>query len=254
MSPIIGLSGIAGSLYFVFTYPARGFQGYFDIPSFVLLVVAPPCIMLLSHTLQDFWVGTVTLIKTLFGGQAKVEKEVINVLTQSAAMVRGEGIGALVKVRNAIKYELLRDGVSLIVNDFTPEEIRHNLAAKINAKQQRLSLAANFFDNMSKLCPGVGMIGTLLGLIGMLSQLTDPTKIGGGMALAMITTLYGLLLGTLLYGPCGEKISLEAEKSLEVDMMVLEGVLGLKGKKSSVHFNDIMKTYSKQGGGKKKGS
>ena len=60
----------------------------------------------------------------------------------------------------------------------------------------------------------------------------------------MITTLYGLLLGTVLYAPCSEKISLEAEKILEIDLMVLEGVISLKAKKSSVHMKDIMSTYS----------
>ena len=108
---------------------------------------------------------------------------------------------------------------------------------------------------MSKVSPGVGMIGTLLGLINMMANLRDPSQIGGGMALAMITTLYGLILGTILYGPCSEKITLEAEKSHEVDLMVLEGVLSLNGKKSSVHMRDIMSTFvaGKGGGGEKGG-
>jgi len=212
------------------------------------LGVAPPSVMLLSHTLKDFWVGAATLLKALFKTQRQVETEIINVLTHSSALVRSEGIGSLIKVRDVVRYELLRDGLSLIVNDFSPEEIRHNIMAKINAKQGRMALAVNLFENMSKVCPGVGMIGTLLGLIAMLSNLTDPSKIGGGMALAMITTLYGLLLGTIVYAPCSEKINLEAEKTLELDLMVLEGVMTLKGKKSSVHLNDIVKTYGNKKG------
>ena len=87
------------------------------------------------------------------------------------------------------------------------------------------------------------MIGTLMGLIGMMSNLSDPATIGSGMALALITTLYGLLLGTILYAPFGEKIAIEAEKSQELNLMVMEGVLALKGKKSSVHLKNIMSTY-----------
>ena len=250
MSPIIGICGVVFCLYFVFTYPSAGFAGFFDIPSMVLLGVCPPCVMLLSHSIGDFITGFQTLIKAAFTRQSSLEAGVINTLTKASALVRSEGIGSLVKIRNQIKYDLLKDGVSLIVNDFSAEEIRHNISNKINAKQQRMALAGNLFENMSKLCPGVGMIGTLIGLISMLSVLTDPTKIGGGMALAMITTLYGLLLGSFLYGPMSEKIALEAERSLEIDQLVLEGVMSLKGKKSSVHLNDIMKTY---GSGSKKG-
>ena len=244
MSPIIGLAGIGFSLYFVFSSPLEGFRGFYDLPSLVMLALCPPSIMLLSHTIGDFLTGIGALIKAQFGGQKRTQVEVINILTHASALVRAEGIGALLRIRDKIRYELLRDGISLIVNDFTSDEIRHNLTAKINAKQTRMQLAANLFENMAKVSPGIGMIGTLLGLVEMMANLNDPTTIGGGMALAMITTLYGLLLGTIIYGPCSEKIGLEADKNMEIDMMVLEGVLTLKGKKSSIHLKDIMKTYA----------
>lgn len=247
MSPLIGLAGIIYSLYFVFTAPSVGFKGYFDLPSFVLLLLAPPCVLLLSHSLSDFKTGFQTLMASMVGGSNRTRLEVINALTQTSGLVRSQGLGALMQVKDRIGYDLMRDGVNLIVNNFTPEEIRHNLMAKINTKQTRMALASNLFDNMSKASPGVGMLGTLLGLIAMMANLKDPSQIGGGMALAMITTLYGVILGTFIYGPCAERITLEAEKSLEVDMMVLEGVLGLKGKKSSVHMRDILKTYNRQG-------
>ena len=250
MSPLLGIAGICYALYFVFTTPSGGFQGYYDKPSLVLLLLTPPCIMLLSHTLADFFVGAVTLMKSLFRRQKSSQKEVINFLSQASAMIRSQGMGSLVSVKDKISYDLLRDGVTMIVNNFTADEIRHNLTAKINAKQSRMELAANLFENMAKVSPGVGMIGTLLGLIDMMANLTDPSKIGGGMALAMITTLYGLLLGRLLYGPCSEKISLEKEKSTEIDLMVLEGVISLKSKKSSLHMKDIMNTYGSSRGSK----
>ncbi len=257
VSAIIGLCGIGISLWYVFMFPSPGFKGYFDLPSCILLVVAPPSIMLLSHRITDFMTGLKTLWDAAFGGHDRMEEHVINTLTQAAALVRAEGIGALVKIRGHVKYDFLRDGVSLIVNDFSEEEIRHNLVGKINAKQQRMSLASGMFENMSKISPGVGMLGTLLGLIGMMSTLNDPTKIGAGMALSLITTLYGVILGTFIYAPCAEKISLATERSMEIDTLVLEGVMALKGKKSSVHLNNVMKTYASQsrkiaagGGGK----
>ena len=244
VSAIVGIIGIIGSLYYVFNFPSPGFAGYFDKPSFVLLMIMPPSVMLLSHSIQDFITGISTLVTTLFSSRDSTQNEVIDILTRSSAMVRSDGIGALVQVRGAIRYPLLRDGVSLIINDFSPQEIHHNISNKINTKQTKMALASNLFENMSKLSPGVGMIGTLLGLIAMMEQLGDPSQIGKGMALAMITTLYGLLLGTLVYAPMGEKIGLEAEKVMETDQLVLEGVMSLKGKKSSVHMKDIMSTYA----------
>ena len=97
---------------------------------------------------------------------------------------------------------------------------------------------------MSKLSPGVGMIEPLMGLIEMMANLKDPSQIGG-MAPAMITTFYGLLLGTVVYGPFSEKIALEAEKSQELDFLIMESIVALKERKSSIHMKDIVNTYAK---------
>ncbi len=244
LSPILGVIGIVGALGFVFTQPSGSFRGFFDLTSLVFLVVVPPSVMLLSHTLKDFSVGIQTVISSMTGSTMRHGEEIIAILTRASAMVRSDGIGSLVGLRNHIRYPFLRDSISMIVNDFSAEEIRHNLTNKINAKQSRMSLASHLFENMAAVSPGVGLMGTLIGLIQMMSNLSDPSRIGGGMALAMITTLYGIFLGTLLYAPCSEKISLESEKCLEIDLMVLEGVMSLKNKKSSVHMKDIMSTYA----------
>jgi chemotaxis protein MotA len=244
MSQLVGLVGVIATVWFVLTHPNPNFKGFWDLGSAVLLGFGPPCIMLMSHTLADFVMGIKLLFQSITSRHNHHQEEIIGALTKASQMVRSEGLGALVSIRDRVNYGLLKDGLSLIINDFKPDEIRHNMMARINAKQSRMALATNLFENMAKLCPGVGMIGTLLGLIQMLSQMNDPTKLGGGMAMAMITTLYGLGIGTVIYGPWGEKIHLEAEKSNDLDMMVLEGILNIKSRKSSVHMKDIMKTYA----------
>lgn len=245
MSTIIGLCGIVYSIYFAFTHPHKGFTGYFDLPAVVLLGITPPSVMLLSNTVGDFLMGFRILLGSMLKSKRSLQGEVINTLSSLSAAVRTDGYAALVNARKRIKYDFLRDGVSMIVNDFSADEIRHNLEAKINAKQSRMTHASDLFENMSKVCPGVGMIGTLMGLIGMMSNMSDPNTIGSGMAMALITTLYGLMLGTILYQPWGAKIAVEAEKATEIDFLVLEGVLHMKNRKSSVHLSNIMNTYTR---------
>jgi len=250
MSMLIGMIGIVGSLAFIFTYKSQGYQGYFDLPSIVLVGIAPPSVMLLSHTIVDFLTGIRLLISSIISQGRRNHMEVIETLTVASKAVRSDGLGAVMPIRDKARYDLLRDGLSLIINDFRPEEIKHNLMARINQKQSHMALASSLFENMSKVSPGVGMIGTLLGLIQMMANMSDPSALGTGMALAMITTLYGLLLGTVIYGPLGEKIAIEAEKSLEIDLLVVDGILNIKGKKSSAHLKDLLKSYSGNGRGK----
>jgi chemotaxis protein MotA len=245
VSPLIGMAGIAFAAWFFFSHEGKsGFTGYFQAAGLVLLIVGPPSIMLLSHTLADFVTGFKLLFSSMFSRVRKHHEEVIDTLAAASKAVRSEGLGAVIPFRDKARYDLLRDGLAMIINDFKPDEIRNNLMARINLKQSHMQMAASLFENMSRLSPGVGMIGTLMGLIGMLSNMSDPAKIGSNMALAMITTLYGLALGTIIFGPWGEKVTLEAEKTLELDLLVVEGVLNIKGKKSSVHLKDLVKSYS----------
>lgn len=243
MSVIIGTCGILASFYFVFTSPRSGFGGYLDIASLEMLLALPPSIMLLSHTVGDLLTGIRVLIHSVFNGTERRQLHVIKAITVSAAKVRRVGVGSLVDDLAKFRYPLLRDGVSLIVNNFSRDEIRYNLQSKINARQQELYMAHNLFENMAKVCPGIGMIGTVIGLIAMMSNLKDPATIGSGMALALLTTLYGLLLGTIIYAPLSERIAIEAEKIAKLDNLVFDGVLALKEKKSTLHFKDILKTY-----------
>lgn len=244
MSSLFGIVGVIGALYYAFTQEGGGFKGYLHPGALVLLAIAPPSIMLLSHSFTDFLTGFNLLFSAMTNRIRHHHEEVIETLTNASKAVRSEGLGAIIPIRDRAKYVLLRDGLSLIVNDFKPDEIRNNLMARVNAKQTQMSLASHLFQEMSKVCPGVGMIGTLMGLIGMLAHMEDPSKIGSNMALAMITTLYGLMVGTILYAPFGEKIALEAERTLEVDMLVVEGVLNIKGKKSSAHLKDLVQSYA----------
>ena len=108
MSPILGILGISYSLYYVFTKPSAGFNGFLDMPSLVLLLLMPPSIMLLSHSLSDCLLGIATLLKALFKPQAREEKHIINLLTKASSLVRSEGIGSLVNVRKVANYPLLK--------------------------------------------------------------------------------------------------------------------------------------------------
>jgi chemotaxis protein MotA len=174
----------------------------------------------------------------------KEMNKIVNQLTQMSQSVRQDGVGALMNMRAQVHHPLLKDGINLILNGFTSEDIRNNLVAKVNTQQFHLQHAAKLFQALGQLCPGMGLVGTVTGLILMLSNLSDPSKIGAGMAVSLLATLYGLIFGTVLYSPIAEKLSLYAEKRLQLDTMIMEGVMLLKEKKSNAHMTDVLKTYA----------
>lgn len=251
ISLLVGISGFAFSLWYMIFHGGKNFQGFWEPSSAVLLGVAPISVMLMSHSFLDFFAGLRTILTMAFLNQRKEMNQISNQLSTLSYAVRTEGIGVLAKYKPQLKNQLFRDGVTLILSSFTPDEIRHNLTAKINGKQTQFSHAVNLFENLGKLCPGMGLLGTIVGLVQMLSHMSEPAKLGPSMAIALLTTLYGLVLGTVVYTPISEKIAIYAEKNLQLDLMILEGVLLLKEKKSQAHLRDVLSTYSAPGGAQK---
>jgi len=208
----------------------------------------------MSHSIVDFFTSIRTLAGMAFLNTSKEMIGISNSLTQLSQAVRADGVGVLAQHKDSVKNPLFRDGLTLILNGFTPEEIRHNLIAKINTRQAQFNSAANLFESLGKLCPGLGLLGTIIGLVKMLANMQDPKALGSSMALSLLATLYGLIFGTVLYMSISEKIRIYAEKSLQLDTMIMEGVLLLKEKKSGAHFRDVLNTYgSGHGGGGNKG-
>lgn len=246
LSLILGLAGFGFSIWYVLTNTAaKSFNGYINYPALLLLLLAPPSVIFISHNFVDFFKGVRVLFSMASLNQNREMNQLSNQLTQLSSSVRTDGIGVIAQFKARVKNSFFRDGLQLILNGFTPEEIKHNLVAKINAKQTQFSHAQNLFESLAKLCPGMGLLGTIIGLVQMLSNLDDPKKIGPGLAVSLLSTLYGLILGSAVYGPISEKISIYAEKMKQIDIMILEGVLLLKQKKSNAHLRDVLNTYSR---------
>lgn len=246
ISILVGLTAFAWSLWYLIFHGGEKFEGFWDPSSAVLLGVAPIAVMLMSHSFIDIFAGLRTLLSLAFLNQKKEMNQISNQLSTLSYAVRTEGIGILAKYKPQISNQLFKDGVTLILSSFTAEEIRHNLIAKINTKQTQFAHAVSLFESLGKLCPGMGLLGTIVGLVQMLSHMSEPAKLGPSMAIALLTTLYGIILGTVVYTPISEKIAIYAEKTLQLDLMILEGVLLLKEKKSQAHLRDVLNTYSQE--------
>src|SRR3989338_6136675 len=93
MSGILGICGIIFGLHSIFDFKEGGFHGFLDVPSLVFLGILPPCIMLLSHRLGDFWTGIQILFRAVFHNTIRAQGAVIQSLSDCSAKIRGQGIG-----------------------------------------------------------------------------------------------------------------------------------------------------------------
>ncbi len=156
------------------------------------------------------------------------EEKMIAQLVAFSEKARREGLLALEDDLSETEDDFLRKGLQFVVDGTDPEIIKSVLFNELNKINERHGAVINFFDSWSKLAPAFGMLGTLLGLVAMLGRLADPGAIGAGMAVALLTTLYGVIITYMFLMPVMQKFSdRDLAETLNKEMLI-EGVLSIQ--------------------------
>jgi chemotaxis protein MotA len=116
----------------------------------------------------------------------------------------------------------------MVIDGIEPETIREIMELEIGEMERRHKTGQDLLKSWAAYAPAFGMIGTLIGLIQMLVNLSDSSKIASGMAVALITTFYGATMANLLFTPMAAKLSLKTEKEAGMREMMLEGILAIQ--------------------------
>ena len=179
-------------------------------------------------------------------GRAGLNAEVGRVITW-AYQVQKEGILALdAEAKKTPGWDggFLRFGVELILTGYNGEEVTRILSNTIEASYERSMVPTKILRNMAATAPAFGMIGTLVGLVIMLDRMgADPGALGGALAVALITTLYGVLLARLVFAPAATKRQQREEIARFRSYMIAEGLAMLADKASPRHIQDRMNSY-----------
>jgi len=154
--------------------------------------------------------------------------ELVREMVRLAEVARREGLLALEPRLATIDDPFMRLGVQMAVDGTRPEIIEEILKTEMDAVALRHRDGKKMVDQIGRFGPAFGMIGTLLGLITMLGNLTDPSAIGSGMAVALITTLYGAVLSNAMFLPFSEKLAAISKQEMIGREIVLRGVLAIQ--------------------------
>ena len=142
---------------------------------------------------------------------------------------RKEGLLALEEAAGNLEDAFMKKGVGLIVDGTEPELVKSILEAEIDAMSERHKSNYSFFGDLAGMGPSWGMIGTLLGLVLMLQNMSDPSSIGPSMAVALITTFYGSVLANWFCYPAENKLKARDNAEYMAKSIVIEGLLSIQG-------------------------
>lgn len=220
------LGVIGGSLLVFISIALGGDVGlFFNAPSFLLVVGGTAATIFIRYPMSDV-LGTLRIVRQAFFFELKDPAEIINEFTNLSNVARRDGLLALER----IKFEdpFLAKGIGYCVDGAEARQIESILLRDIQSMRARHQAGQAILRAISASAPAFGMIGTLIGLVQMLTGMDDPKKIGPGMAVAILTTLYGALIAYLFAIPIADKLAYRSTEETDRKLLILEGVLALK--------------------------
>ena len=200
---------------------------YYNLPSIFIVLGG-----VLASTIVSYPLDALKNLGKLMGNAFKAKKvdfqaDIENIVT-IANVARREGILALEETVNEMNDPFMQKGIMLIIDGSDPELVKSVLETELVFVRDRHSSGQAILLQMSSYSPAFGMIGTLVGLINMLKKLDDPSSLGPSMAVALVTTFYGVVLANLLFTPFAKKLAAQSADECLRKEMVLEGILSIQ--------------------------
>ena len=200
----IGL-GLGIFLIFFPIFMGAGVATFFDVPSILMVLGGTIAALLVNFTVGDLK-AFIAGLKAFFGFKPPDLGQYVEQFTDLARVARREGLLALDRKTQEVEDALIKFGLEMAVDGTDPKEIDVFMEQRITQDVKAYKLTAKMLTSAGTYAPSFGMIGTLVGLIQMMQNLTDPAAIGAGMAVAMVTTFYGAIFANLFFLPMAAKV------------------------------------------------
>lgn len=213
---------------------------FVNIPSLLIVIGGSLFVVLAKYSLGQF-LGAVKVAVKAFAFKLESPEEIIAVLVDVAQVARKGGLLALEDKEVDNKY--LKNGMQLLVDGQDREVVRTMLSKDRAMTLDRHKWGAKVFTSVGDVGPAMGMIGTLIGLVQMLSNMDDPKSIGPAMAVALLTTLYGAMLATMIALPIADKLTLRMTEEARIQSIIIDALLAIQSGQNPRVIEDMLRTY-----------
>jgi len=219
-----------------------GVSNYLDPPSALITFGGAIGATLCSFNLQDFIAGlkSFTLI---FKVPAINTSDMIKKIIDLSNVARKEGLLSLEEAAAELDEPFLKKGILLIVDGTDPDLVRAIMETELVSVEGRHKNLIGFWDVLGSMGPAWGMIGTLIGLVDMLNNMSDASAIGPAMAVALITTLYGSILANWICIPVSNKLKADNAAEIKLKEVMIEGLLSIQAGENPRVIEEKLKSF-----------
>ncbi len=196
---------------------------------------------LIRFELKTVMTGLVVGAKFAFGHKRMAPRDLIEKIAEMADIVRKKGPIALESVEVDDKF--LAKGVRMVADGYDPAFIRDVMERERDLNATRLEEGVKVYKAIGDCAPAFGMVGTIMGMVQMFANMTDPSKLGPFMATALLATLYGAVVANFITLPMAEKLELKLHHDEITDTLIIDGVLQMRENKSPALIREMLVAY-----------
>ncbi|EFP94983.1 flagellar motor protein PomA [Vibrio caribbeanicus] len=240
------LVGLIGGFAFVIMAMILGgsITMFIDVISILIVVGGSIFVVMMKFTMGQFF-GAGKIAGKAFMFKSDEPEDLIAKVVEMADAARKGGFLALEEME--ITNSFMQKGIDLLVDGHDADVVRSALQKDISLTDERHDSGCNVFRAFGDVSPAMGMIGTLVGLVAMLSNMDDPKSIGPAMAVALLTTLYGAILSNMIFFPIADKLSLRREQEKLNRRLIMDGVLAIQDGQNPRVIDSYLKNYLNEG-------
>ncbi|MCP4887326.1 motility protein A [Rubripirellula sp.] len=242
IASIIGLILAVGLILASIALGNAPFTAFIDIPSILVVIGGAGAAALICFPLGSMLKTPVVALKVLLN-KTEDRLSLIKQIVDLAETARRDGLLALETRVSEIENPLVRTGIQMAVDGSTPEVVEEVLRTEVEAISNRHREGKSIMEQLGRFAPAYGMIGTLMGLIMMLQDMSDPSGIGAGMAVALITTLYGAIVANVFFSPFAEKLGILNRNEMISLEIAIRGVMAIQSGESPRAIDQKLKTF-----------
>ncbi len=213
---------------------------FFNIPSLIIVFGGTFLVVLMKFSIAQFINAFKVALKAFVSKQQSPEL-LIPEIVSLAEVARKEGMLAL--EGREISNPFLDEGIKMLIDGHNREVIQTLMHKELQQTVERHKWGAKVFTSTGDVAPAMGMIGTLIGLVQMLSAMDDPKKIGPAMAVALLTTLYGAMFANMVAIPIADKLTLRKTEEGLLKAICIDGVLAIQEGKNPRVIESMLKAY-----------
>ena len=219
---LLGIGLVVGSIMM----GGGGIMPFVNIPSLMITVGGAFAALMINFPLRSV-LGVFGIVKHCFSTKLPDAQETIEQFGELGAVARRDGLLAMENNLPDISDKFMVRGLEMVIGGSSKEDIQSILETEVAYLEERHQTGKKILDALAAAAPAFGMIGTLIGLVQMLRTLDDPSQIGGGMATALLTTLYGAVVANMFCIPLAGKLEQRNKEEMLIRELMIMGIISL---------------------------